>query len=298
MSDVRLVALDVDGTLLTSDGTLTLRVKNAVRAACMGGATVAIATARRWTGARFIAQELELEGPLIVFDGALVRAFPGGEPLLAHTLSPLLTQQIAQILAAHELQVVTQHSLPEGERMAVSASPAHPDWMQAYLSATAGQTTVVPLSEVSSRFSDTIRVVTFGPEPRLRAAFDSLGALPIGRQILPHGNYGTSELTLFAPEASKGAALRWLAERLAIPLAQTMAVGDGVNDVSMLRIAGLGVAMGNAAPEVKLVANATTATNDDDGVALAIERYVLGAGAGFAVDEDEADEAAANEETA
>jgi hydroxymethylpyrimidine pyrophosphatase-like HAD family hydrolase len=106
-------------------------------------------------------------------------------------------------------------------------------------------------------------------------AFDALGESPLGRQIMPMGSYNEAELTVFAPEASKGEGIRWLAQRLDIPLAQTMAMGDGVNDISMLQAAGLGVAMGNAAPEVRLAADAVTADNAEDGAALAIERYAL-----------------------
>jgi hydroxymethylpyrimidine pyrophosphatase-like HAD family hydrolase len=82
-------------------------------------------------------------------------------------------------------------------------------------------------------------------------------------------------LTLFATGVSKGAALARLAADLGVPLAETLAIGDGSNDVSMLRVAGLGVAMGHATPSVRLAADVVTASNGEDGAAQAIERYVL-----------------------
>ena len=75
--------------------------------------------------------------------------------------------------------------------------------------------------------------------------------------------------------AVKGNALRILCEHLGVPIGQTAAFGDGTNDISMLQAAGVGVAMGNAVPEAKAAANYVTATNDEDGVAQFIEQYVL-----------------------
>ena len=105
---------------------------------------------------------------------------------------------------------------------------------------------------------------------RLRAALERavgedatvVQALPDMIEIVPRG-------------ASKGDGLRRVLDRLAVDPAQTLAIGDGENDIEMLQLVGLGVAMGNAGVAVKRAADAVTATNDADGVALALERYVL-----------------------
>ena len=76
-------------------------------------------------------------------------------------------------------------------------------------------------------------------------------------------------------DAHKGAALRQLADYLGVPMSATMACGDGLNDVTMLRDAGLGVAMANACPEAKAAADVFTLSCDEDGVARAIERFCL-----------------------
>ncbi len=288
MTAVGLIALDMDGTILAPDGSLSARVKRAVHEARARGVVVALATARRWTGAAPIAQELELAGPLILYDGALAQNFPDGATQLRRTLDARLAQGAAAALAARELQVVAQYSDAQGERLAVSEHPPHPQWMRSYLANFRGQATYVALESLAELAP--LRLVSFGPIKRLRGALDALSDAPVGRQILPLGNYGIAELTVFSPDASKGAGLRWLAQRLGIPLEQTMAIGDGVNDVSMLRDAGLGVAMGNAAPEVRQAADVVTAANDEDGAALAIERYVLDADA--PITDDEAEETA------
>ncbi len=246
-----------------------------MHAARARGVVVTLATARRWAGVTAIARALGLDAPLILYDGALLREYPSGADALRQPLAADLVRRATTILAAHELQVVTQHSEPLGERMVASKAPPHPEWMEAYLERFRMQVSYAPLTRLIERSPHTLRVVSFAPETRLRAAFDALGDLPVGRQILPLGSYGISELTIFASDVSKGSGMRWLARRLGIPLSQTLAIGDGVNDVSMLRAAGLGVAMRNAAPEIQREADAVTATNDEDGAALAIERYVL-----------------------
>ena len=133
----------------------------------------------------------------------------------------------------------------------------------------------LPLTKLTDDPAPLLRIVAFGPLDRLSRAAESVASLPCGWQLLPHGNYGTAELSVFSREASKGAALLRLAARLNIEERATLAIGDGVNDVSMLSSAGLGVAMGNAAPEVRAVASAVTARNAEDGAAQALDRYIL-----------------------
>lgn len=277
MTTYQLVALDLDGTALNSDGQISQRLLRAVREARARGVVVTVATARRWFGASPFAEALGVKGPIIIYDGALARGFPDGEVELSHSLDPQITQRAAEALVSRGMQVVAQCSGPGGEWMLVKEGGKNTQWMRSYLQHFKDQIRYAPLSDFKRLAPETLRLVSFGPEKRLRAALDSLDDVSVGRQIIPMGSYGSGELTVFSPNASKGGGLRWLAQRLGIPLEQTMAIGDAVNDLSMLRMAGLGVAMGNAAPEIRAEANAVTATNDDDGVAQAIERYILDA---------------------
>ncbi|MGH2504114.1 MAG: HAD family hydrolase, partial [Ktedonobacterales bacterium] len=251
MTTYRLVALDLDGTALTSEGQISQRLLRAVRAARVRGAVVTLATARRWVGAAPLAEALGIEAAIILYDGATARAFPGGEVELAHALGPRVAQRAAEALAARGLQVVAQVGGVGGERLIACEGAAHPQWMGSYLASFPQQVTYAPLADLASAAPETLRLVSFGPEAWLRSALEALADVSAGRQILSEGSYGISELTVFSPEASKGSGVRWLAARLGIPMAQTLAIGDGVNDISMLRAAGLGVAMGGAEPEVR-----------------------------------------------
>ena len=91
--------------------------------------------------------------------------------------------------------------------------------------------------------------------------------------MLVDGGFANLEFT--AQGVSKATGLRFLADYLGLTLAQTMAIGDSENDAEMLRAAGLGVAMGNAYPQVKALADAVTDDNESDGVAKAIQKYLL-----------------------
>jgi hydroxymethylpyrimidine pyrophosphatase-like HAD family hydrolase len=276
VSGYRLVVLDVDGTILTPGGALTPRILEAARAARARGVILALATARRWTGAAPVASALGSASALITYDGAQRRAFPGGAIEVAEPLAKAVARAAAWRMVASGLRAVAQYSPKSGERMTASEEAPTGGWMEPYLDAFAHQVRYEPVASLLRGRPAPLRLVSFGPLELLRALVDDMADLPAGRQILPSGSYGQAELTLFAPGVSKGAALTRLAADLGVSLSETLAIGDGVNDISMLRAAGLGVAMGQAPPAVRAAADAVTASNMEDGAALAIERYVLG----------------------
>lgn len=293
MSDIRLLAVDLDGTLLDPSGALTVRTRRAAEAAAERGVRLVLATARRFTGAVPVAEELRAVDALVVYDGAQVRGYPDGEIFFEQALPAMVGQRAAEVMAAHHLQPIAQHATYEGEHLLVAPATARGDWASAYLTATGQQVRRVPLERVCAGQPDALRVVAFGPLQKLRlVARELAGALPVGEairgdppdegpvsryatQLLPMGNYGAAELTVFAPGISKGSALARLARRYGIALEQTMAIGDGINDVPLLRTAGLAVAMGHAPRMVRGVADVITTSNAEDGAARAIERYIL-----------------------
>lgn len=274
---IRLVATDVDGTLLDPQGCLTPRTRAAIQAATASGVTMALATARRWTGASQAAARLNFQGPLIVFDGAMIRAYPGGEVLNAAPFDRATAQRAAEAMLDYGLQPVMQFCDERAEVLRVAEGAAHPTWTAEYLNAFRGQIEFCPAAELCDVAADPMRLVAFAPVSILRRVAVDLAMPAYGRQLLLTGNFGMAELTLFAAGASKGNALAMLARSLDIPLEETMAIGDGLNDISMLRTAGLGVAMGHAPRRVRASADVVTASNAEDGMARALEAYVLGA---------------------
>ena len=276
----RLVVSDLDGTLLDPQGALSPRTLAVVRALRLAGVTLALATSRRWTGAAPIAEALGFSGSLILYDGALTRSFPDGGVQAEERLTVETAQRAAEEFVAHGVQAVVQYSDAAGEYLRVSAEVPHPEWAADYFTRYATQFESAPIDELCRGFPDPLRVVGFGPVAVLRRVAPRLSALGSGRQLMLLGSYGTGELTVFSGRASKGNALVALATRLGIPLAETLAIGDGLNDNSMLRVAGLGIAMGQALRRTRAAADVLTLSNRDDGAARAFARYVLGEGTG------------------
>ena len=213
--------MDVDGTILTPEGALTPRMLRAARLAHERGVTLALATARRWTGAEPIARALGAVRPLILYDGALRRGFPDGAVEAVEPLASDVAREAAGRIVAAGLRVVAQYSLSAGERMVATAETPHGEWMESYLAMFTQQVRYRPLDTLLTVFQKPLRLVSFGPIETLRALVDSLADLPVGRQILPVGSYGVAELTVFAPGVSKGAALTRLAADLGVPVAET-----------------------------------------------------------------------------
>lgn len=276
MSAYKLVALDVDGTILTPDGALSPRMLRAARLAAERGVTIALATARRWTGAAPVARELGVASALILYDGAQGRAFPAGAIEFAEPLAIGVAREAAARFVASGLRAVAQYGPTSGERMVASRETPIGGWMEPYLDMFAHQVRYAPVAGLLRGRGAPLRLVTFAPLTRLQPLAEGLSDIGVDHQILPSGSYGQAELTVFAAGVSKGAAVTRLAARLGVSRAETMAIGDGANDISMLRAAGLGVAMGHADARVRAAARVVTASNGDDGAALAIERIRSG----------------------
>jgi HAD superfamily hydrolase (TIGR01484 family) len=270
------VASDLDGTLLDAHGEVSARTRATAARLEDASIVLALATARRWTGAVPVALALGLRhAPLILYDGAQIRCYPSGEVLASQPLPVATARLAAEVLAAHDLQPIVQYGDASGEHLRVTTRPVHPEWAADYLAAAGAQATSMDFDDLCADQPDPLRVVAFAPLSRLRRPAVELARLGCGRQLLLQGSYGMAELTVFAPAASKGAALATLAAVLGIPLTETFALGDGANDGSLLRAAGFSVAMAHAPRRIRALA-AALAPASIDGAAAAIERWALG----------------------
>lgn len=267
--------LDIDGTLLDEQGEITPRTRRAIQAAVAAGVLVTLATARRYFSAAIFAADLALNAPLATYDGALIREYPSGETWHLDLLGASPGQAAVDAIARHGLQPVVQQMLPDGERMLSGPESADTPWVATYFNVFSDQLERRPFSELCADNVDPLRVVAFGPLEQLEPIAAELRPLPCALYLNPRGNYNSAELSIMSPTASKGNALSVLSSRLQISAGETMAIGDSFNDLSMLSQAGLGIAMGQAPPEVRAAAHALTLPNSADGVAIAIERYLL-----------------------
>jgi hydroxymethylpyrimidine pyrophosphatase-like HAD family hydrolase len=272
---IKLIVIDIDGTLLNPDGTITARTRLAVQAVQQAGIVVTLATARRFHNTAAIAADLGLEGALIIYDGATVVQHPQNIVVSTRTLAPEIAQQAVDLLVKHHIQPVVHP--PTGLDEQIWTGPPEFDnlWLEAYFGAYPLQTHRMPYASLCAGHPGPLRVVAFDDEAIIQRALPDVAQLNCTWTTIKRGSYDCAELAIMDKGCSKASAVKALAQTLHISLQEVMAIGDNNNDIEMLQAAGWGVAMGQASEAVQASANAVTASNAEDGAALAIERYAL-----------------------
>lgn len=273
---IRLVALDLDGTLIGPDLALWPRTREAIQAAVRSGVRVSLATGRMPTSAQPFAAELGLHDPVIAYQGALVRAAPSSGRRLGRLIyhRPLPADVARETIRWTRERGFAPH-LNHLERFIIPAGDPRTDDYSSFLGARAE---IVPDLEAWIR-RPVSKVLAVGPTDAPLAFLDEARMHFAGRAevTVSHPEF----LEFLAPGVSKGQAVRWLARRLEIPLEQTVAIGDQYNDLEMIAAAGHGVAMPSAPPAVQDAARYIAPPLDDEGAAQVIEWLVL-AGPGAA----------------
>lgn len=271
---IRMIALDIDGTLLTPDKRLTERSSSALERALDAGIVVVPASGRSLTT---LPRPL-LENPRIRYavscNGAAVTDLREGRRIHERLIPYALLREILNEAKAYDC--VREAALDDVLYIGAADDEKEldfvPEWLRWFLRA---ERTVTPdldaLAEAKAAGAE--KILLFFTLLEEREAFRARLERAFGVSVAASHPY---DLEINAPGVSKASALRALAAHLGIPMAQVMACGDSENDAEMLRAAGLGVAMGNAAACVRAAAKAVTASNEADGAALAIERWALG----------------------
>ena len=267
---IELIAIDMDGTLLDAGHEISPRTRNAIAAARAQGVRVVLATGRPFSGALRYLHELGLNGDqdyCICFNGAVVQAVGTGECLLERLLGFDDYRYCEQV--SRELGVHFQGMDADGIFTA-NADISPYTVLDAYLSSAPLRYRAVAEMDPALRFRKLMMV----DAPQVLDAL--IPRLP-AQLTQRYGVFKSAPyfLEIIHAQAGKGPALTQLAQHLGIARARVMAIGDHENDLSMLAFAGVSVAMDNAIPAVKAAAAQQTAANTEDGVALAIERFVL-----------------------
>ncbi len=268
---IELIALDIDGTLIGDDLVIGTDTRAAVRAALARGVPISIVTGRMVSSAMRFARELGLTGPIVGYQGGLIRAMPEAGSarlgrLLKHTpIQAATAQEIVRWTRDQGLDPHVNHL----ERFILRADDPNADDYSAFMGARAE---LVPdLAE--SIHHPVTKVLAVGEPPRptelaplARARFAGLADVTIS-----HPRF----LEFVAPGVSKGQAIRYLARRLRVRLGATLAIGDQWNDLEMLAEVGHGAAMPSAPTEVRAVARYIAPPLAEEGVARMIEALVL-----------------------
>ena len=287
MSRIKLLALDLDGTLLNSRGEISEKNLQAIRRAEEKGVLVTIATGRRFRDARPVGLEAELNAPLITHNGALTKYAQSLETVNVSILNQIEAREVLRVgrdfcadamlscdprgLGLLLYDNVGEENVPLQKYIAWSRR-LHGDEAENAIRH-------VPSLEDCLQEFEIVHVSFSGacaPMEELQNALETelKGAVKVLATIYSAQNF--TLLDILHAEASKGYGLRKFAEYRNIEREEIMVVGDNFNDLEMLKFAGTGVVMGNASPE--LLENPkyqTTLSNDESGVAAAIERFIL-----------------------
>jgi len=263
---IRLVALDLDGTLVGEDLIVRPRVREAIAAAQAQGVAVTIVTGRMFAATKPFARSLAIDGPIVcyqgaaIFDvgtGAVVRETPVHADVTRDTLEWAHVHGVhAQCYADDTLYI---EQINRFSRRYTTLARVEP----------------VVVASLRAAFAErpSIKVVLVDDPDRSEQHLAALQALLGKRAYITRSHVDFVEI--LDPAVNKGEALAFVAARHGVALEATLAVGDAWNDVPLLDAAAVGVAMGSGPPELLQRADHVVADVAHDGVAEAIERYVL-----------------------
>ena len=262
---IKAIISDIDGTLLNKKLEYTPRLVAAIEAAEAKGVVFTLATGRMYSSAKNAVRGLEIKVPIICYNGAYIREFSSETILYQQTLDAVSAKTILRVCQQNnwhvqyyindELFCATDNALIQ--KYAQMTGVPHYILGDAFYTPTASISKILLIEEQGDLHAIRQTLQATG------ADVDFTSSKPSFLEIIPKG-------------VSKGEAIKRLAAYLNISTDEIMAVGDSFNDLEMLQAVGHGVAMGNAEQALKNVAKHVTDHHDSDGLAKAIERYVLG----------------------
>lgn len=261
----KLIAIDLDGTLLTDELTITPRTIQAIQKAVELGTVVTIATGRMYPSAKQFAQQLGIDVPVITYQGAIIKEIASNEVIYERLIPADIAQKLVDIAIEKKLHLqvyqddILYGAMENDKLIAYAEKSKVPYQVEPDLGKLAKQGFTKALFIEASDYLDTLQ--------------DELQALFGERAHISKSAVNYLEVT--HPEANKGCALLHLASKLGIDRTETIGIGDNHNDIELIQTAGLGIAMGNAVQALKEIADYTTLSNNEDGVCHAIEKFIL-----------------------
>lgn len=276
MSDIRLLVLDIDGTIAGRSNQVTPGVKRGIAAVQAQGIQVAIATGRMYQAAIRFHAAVESSLPLLSYQGALIKHPQSGQVYRHTPLSRFHTLALLETLKSLEAQQKLSIHLYIDDQLHVrtiltdTEDYAHRSGVKPF--AVGDLTTFLQRQQTL----ETTKLLALSPDPAIVG--DVLRQLQ--QTYLPQDLYLTQSVETFFeathPLSNKGAAVQFLVEDLLnLRPEQVMAIGDNFNDVEMLRYAQIGVAMGDAPADVQAIADWVAPSVEEDGVVAAIEQFLL-----------------------
>ncbi len=265
--EIKLVAIDVDGTLLNSQQEMTPRVEKALRDAIEQGVQIVFATGKTRNAVISHLKKLGIESPGI-FNQGLIALDAEGKTIHSQTLDPRVARQVITFAEDRGFTVIAY----SGSRMLAKSRNRVIE--ESFTKYHENPPEIVGALQNLLINTPLHKVIAFGDPVAIKGLRWQLNAALGGNARLVQAGV-PEHLEILPPGGSKGNALKVLCKHLKISADQVMAIGDAENDIEMFQFAGIGVAMGNADAKTKDAAKHVVATNDADGVAEAFERFVL-----------------------
>ena len=262
---IKLIACDIDGTSVRDDRTMSQRVKDAIISATKKGVTFAFSTGRMYTSAKKFSDNLDIDHPIIACNGALIRMSKSKEILSYHPMDKEFYDVAVQLMWDYGVPFQAYYN----EKVVAPKYSPYSSWY----SQSFGVDFEITEDINVIKNKQAIKLMAFEPSERLITVRDAIRKeCGDGLNLTISGD---NLLDITKGGISKGHAIKKLAELLNIDISYVMAIGDAANDIEMLETVGFPVAVGNAIEEVKNIAKVIVATNEEDGVAEAIEKYVI-----------------------
>lgn len=274
---VRFIAIDIDGTLLDSRGEIPPDNRRAMAGALAAGIEVALVTGRSFHFARPVAARLGLPVLFIVSNGAIVRGLDGTR-LLERLMPVAVARGLLDTTRAYRADTAVVFDRPAAHQVVAGGM----DWQHPSRAAYWAKNRdiigeIVPLEDCL--VEDPVQVLFNGGVERMRQLAAALAASPARHDysvvLTEYVERDFTLLDVLAAGVSKGTTVEIWARERGYARDEIMAIGDNYNDRQMLEYAGVPVVMGNAVPELLGAGYSVTATNDDAGLARAIERYAF-----------------------
>jgi Cof subfamily protein (haloacid dehalogenase superfamily) len=274
---VRLIALDIDGTLLDSRWQLSDANRAAVTEATRRGIEVALVTGRRYDFAMPVAHQLDCPITMIVNNGALIRT-ADGETHLRHLLDKEIARNVLEATKPWREGAAVIFDRPVANQLMLETLREEDSRRYAYYKRNLKHIGIVSPLE-NAVIEDPIQVMFTGTVAEMRAAesilrnADFAAGYSLAVTLYEPPNFAM--IDVLPPHCTKGRSLAEWAERRGLLRDEILAVGDNHNDLEMLHFAGIPVVMANGVPELKTHGWHETLSNDESGVAAAIERFAL-----------------------
>lgn len=272
---IRLLVLDLDGTTVGASNQIRSEVKQAIQSVQARGVQVAIATGRMYRSALRFHQDLKSQLPLLSYQGALIQDPATGEISRHLTVPQNFVLQLLDYFEQPDLRHQLSVHAYIGDRLYVRELT--PDSVEYAERSNIEPIAVGDLRQAMLSHGEPTKLLAMSQKTEM---IDQL-LVSLSQQYTVEQLYFTKSVATFFeatnPRANKGNAVKYLAEEvLGLQAENVMAIGDNFNDLEMIQYAGIGVAMGSAPDGVKAAANWVAPDVESDGVAIAIEQFVLG----------------------